>query len=70
MLRLNRYQDLNGQFELTAGNSYVLNAVMQSTDVSMQQAFNEKLVQLGWAGVAVAAIGIFISLMQARKKAA
>ncbi len=63
MLRLTGYQDIAGQFTVTAGNSYVLNAVMQSTDVSMQQQFNENLVQLGWAGVAVAAVGIVISLI-------
>ncbi len=70
MLRLNRYEDINGQISVVAGNIYTLEAVMKETTIAMQQQFNERLVQLGWAGLAVAVVGIFLSLLQSRKKVA
>jgi uncharacterized protein YjfI (DUF2170 family) len=69
LLRMNRYEDLGGTITVVAGNSYILEAMMQETSVSTQQQFNEKMIQLGWAGVAIATIGIIIALMQSRKKA-
>ena len=68
MLRLNRYEDLSGEITVITGFAYVLEAVMKETTIAMQQQFNEKFVQLGWAGVAVAAVGIFISLLVSVKK--
>lgn len=70
MIRLNRYEDLSGEITVVAGFGYVLDAIMKETTIAMQQQFNEKLIQLGWAGVAVAAIGIFISLVASRKRSA
>ena len=68
LLRLNGHEDLGGMITVVAGNSYILEAVMKETSVSMQQQFNSQMIQLGWAGLAVAAVGIFIALMQGRKK--
>jgi len=70
MLRLNRYEDVSGDVTVVAGYSYLLQAVMKETIIAMQQQFNEKLVQLGWAGVAIAAVGIFISLLTRSKRGA
>ncbi len=68
MLRLNRYEDISGQISVVAGNIYTLEAVMKETTVAMQQQFNERLVQLGWAGLVVAAVGLLIGLLQSRRK--
>lgn len=68
LLRLNGHEDLGGKITVVAGNSYLLEAVMKETLESVQQAFNSQMIQLGWAGLAVAAVGILIALIQSRKK--
>lgn len=68
LLRLRGYEDFGGTITVVAGNSYNLEAVMQETSESVQQQFNEKMIQLGWAGVAIATAGIFIALIQGMKK--
>jgi hypothetical protein len=70
VLRLNRYEDVGGTITVIAGNDYTLEAVMKETSVSMQQQFNNQMMQLGWAGLAVAAVGILITLMRSRKPVA
>jgi hypothetical protein len=67
LLRLNGCEDISGTITIVAGNSYTIDAVMVEIS-SMQQQFNKQMVQLGWAGLALAAVGIFIALMQGGKK--
>ena len=68
LLRLDGFEDIGGTVTLVAGNDYILDAVLKETSVSTQQQFNKQMVQLGWVGLAVAAVGILIALM-GRKKA-
>jgi hypothetical protein len=68
LLRLDGYEDIGGVITVVAGNDYTLEVVMKETSVSMQQAFNNQMIQLGWAGLVVATVGIIIALM-GRKKA-
>lgn len=68
LLRLDGYEDIGGNVTVVAGNSYILNAVMQETSVSVQEQFNDRMVMLGYAGLAIAVVGILIALV-GRKKA-
>jgi hypothetical protein len=67
LLRLDGHEDISGTITVVAGNSYTLDAVMVEIS-SMQQQFNKQMVTLGWVGLAVAAVGIFIALFQGRKR--
>ncbi len=67
LLRLDRYEDIGGKVTVVAGNSYTLDAMMQQTSVSVQQQFNDRMVMLGYAGLAVAAVGLIIALVGRRK---
>lgn len=69
MLRLAGYEDIIRDFTVAAGYSYLLEATMTETTTAEQLKLNEKLVQLGWAGLAIATAGILVALMQVRKKA-
>ncbi len=69
LLRLDGYEDIGDTVTLVAGNDYILNVVLKETSVSMQQQFDDRMVMLGWAGLAVVTIGLFIALIQGRKKA-
>ena len=67
LLRLEEYEDLGGKVTLVAGSDYILDAIMQETSVSVQQQFNDRMVMLGYAGLAVAAVGILVALMGRKK---
>ena len=67
LLRLDGYEDLGGKVTLVAGSDYILDAIMQETSVSVHQQFNDRMVMMGWAGLAIAAVGIFITLMGRKK---
>ena len=66
LLRLDGFEDIGGVVNLVAGSDYILNAIMQETSVSVQQEFNDRMVMLGYAGLAVAAVGIFIAMGRKR----
>lgn len=67
LLRLRGYDDLGGMITVVVGNNYTLEAVMKETLESVQQQFNSQMIQLGWAGLAVAVMGILIALVGRRR---
>lgn len=67
LLRLDGYEDIGGTVTLVVGNDYILSSIMQETSVSTQQQFNDRMVMLGYAGLAVAIAGIIIALVGRKK---
>ncbi len=63
LLRLDGYEDLGGTITVVAGNDYILDAILKETSVSVQQQFNDRMVILGWAGLAITTVGLIIALV-------
>lgn len=67
LLRLPGYVDITGTIEVVAGNSYIVNAVMQSSIDVKQLQFNASLVKLGYVGLAVSIVAILLSTIPRKK---
>ncbi len=63
LLRLDGFEDIGGKVTVVVGSDYTIEVVLKETSVSMQQQFNDRMVMLGYAGLAVAAVGILIALV-------
>jgi hypothetical protein len=64
LLRLSGYQDISGLINIAAGNYYVVNAVMKSTAELAQADLNNKLIKLGYVGIAAAMISLIIGAIK------
>lgn len=65
-----RYEDISGQIHVIAGLSYTLIATMKETTITMQQAFNNSMVKIGWSSFVIGTLGLIILLLKQPKRGA